>query len=171
MNGQKSVIFQRKQSLMKTIAVILATDRTGKLHALFRSPKSETVTPNDHAQDYETCVPNISPRERLKRLIGGLIPFVIALAILTWLISANADRLWRLPLFILFVSAASGFFQWRDKTWVGLASRSSRNLTDNIEKIEDAAELAQVRRQARKVNIESFLAAIVLTLIALALPK
>jgi len=54
---------------------------------------------------------------------------------------------------------------------VGLASRSSRNLTDRIEKIEDEVELAQVRRQARKVNIKSFLAAIVLTLIVLALPK
>ncbi len=64
----------------------------------------------------ETCVANISPRERLKRLIGGVIPFVIALAILTWLISVNANRLWRLPLFILFMAAGSGFFQWRDKT-------------------------------------------------------
>jgi hypothetical protein len=53
---------------------------------------------------------------------------------------------------------------------VGLASRRSRNLTDKIEKIEDEAELAQVRRQARKVNIKAFLAAIVLTVIALALP-
>jgi hypothetical protein len=53
---------------------------------------------------------------------------------------------------------------------VGLASRSSRNLTDKIEKIEDEAELAQVRRQARKVNIKAFLAAIALTLIALVLP-
>jgi hypothetical protein len=54
---------------------------------------------------------------------------------------------------------------------VGLASRSSRQLTDEIEKIEDEAELAQVRRQARKVSIKAFLAAIALTLIALALPK
>lgn len=64
----------------------------------------------------ETCVANISPRERLKRLIGGVIPFVIALAILTWLIWVNANRFWRLPLFILFMGAGSGFFQWRDKT-------------------------------------------------------
>lgn len=39
-----------------------------------------------------------------------------------------------------------------------------------VEKIEDAAELAQVRRQARRVHVKSFLAAIPLTLIALALP-
>jgi hypothetical protein len=54
---------------------------------------------------------------------------------------------------------------------VGLASRGSRNLTDKIEKIGDQAELAQVRRQARKVSIKAFLAAIALTLIALALPS
>jgi hypothetical protein len=51
-----------------------------------------------------------------------------------------------------------------------LASRGSRQITDEIEKIEDTAELAQVRRQARKVNIKAFLTAILLTLIALALP-
>ena len=118
----------------------------------------------------EVCIANISPRERLKRLIGGVIPFVIALAILTWLISTDVNRLWRLPLFILFMAAGSGFFQWRDKTCVGLASRSSRNLDDKIEKIDDEVELAQVRRQARKVSIQAFLAAIALTLIALALP-
>jgi hypothetical protein len=53
---------------------------------------------------------------------------------------------------------------------VGLAARGSRNLTDKVEIIEDEAELAQVRRQARRVNIKAFLAAILLTLIALALP-
>ena len=41
---------------------------------------------------------------------------------------------------------------------------------DEVEKIEDAAELAQVRKQARKVNVESLIAAIPLTLIALAIP-
>jgi len=53
---------------------------------------------------------------------------------------------------------------------VGLASRRSRNLTGREERIEDQAELAQVKRQARRVNIKSLVAAIILTLIALALP-
>jgi hypothetical protein len=39
-----------------------------------------------------------------------------------------------------------------------------------VEKIEDPAELAQVRSQARRVQIKSILAAVPLTLIALALP-
>jgi len=77
----------------------------------------EAVSPNDSDHgEKEVCISNISPRERVKRLIGGVIPFVIALTILAWLVSANAERLWRLPLYLLFVAAASGFFQWRDKT-------------------------------------------------------
>ncbi len=54
---------------------------------------------------------------------------------------------------------------------MGLASRSLRNLTGVTEKIEDETELAQVRRQARKVTLKAFVAAIALTMIALALPK
>jgi hypothetical protein len=105
---------------MKTIADFGTPERTimqGFFGALTQGPKPKSVPPNDYEYaDEEACIANISPRERLKRLIGGVIPFVMALAILTWLISTNADRLWRLPLFILFVSAASGYFQWRDKT-------------------------------------------------------
>ncbi|HMD90882.1 MAG TPA: hypothetical protein VKF38_17130 [Anaerolineaceae bacterium] len=41
---------------------------------------------------------------------------------------------------------------------------------DAVEKIEDAAELAQVRRQARVVQMKSLLVGIAMTLLALALP-
>ncbi len=64
----------------------------------------------------EVCVPNISQHERRKRLAGGTILFVISLAVLAALISTGADRGWRLTLLLLFWGAASGFFQWRDKT-------------------------------------------------------
>ena len=78
---------------------------------------SEPVLPNGNEhKGGEVCIANISPRERLKRLIGGVIPFGIAVIILTWQISTDVNRLWRLPLFLLFVAAASGYFQWRDKT-------------------------------------------------------
>jgi hypothetical protein len=64
----------------------------------------------------EVCVPNISPAERRKRLNSGVVALVIGLAILTVLVLTGVDRWWRLPLFLFFASAASGFFQWRDKT-------------------------------------------------------
>jgi hypothetical protein len=57
----------------------------------------KTILPNNSEHDNgEACIANISPRERLKRLIGGVIPFVLALAILSWQISTDVNRLWRL---------------------------------------------------------------------------
>ena len=38
---------------------------------------------------------------------------------------------------------------------MGLAARGSRKLGETVETIEDAEELAQVRRQARQVNIKA----------------
>jgi hypothetical protein len=105
---------------MKTLAV---ADEFGRMiHWRFSGPQSQDPDAPSSAHNGlegdkgETCIANISPRERLKRLIGGVIPFVIALGALAWMISVDADRLWRLPLFLLFVAAGSGFFQWRDKT-------------------------------------------------------
>src|SRR5258706_5881874 len=81
---------------------------------LTQGPKPESFSPNEDQHDNgEACISNISPRERLKRLIGGVIPFVIALVILTWQISADVDRLWRLAVFFLFVSACFRSFSLR----------------------------------------------------------
>ncbi len=82
-----------------------------------QGPSPAPASPNDALRDAgQACIANISPRERLKRLIGGVIPFILALAILTWLIVIHAGLVWRLLLFLPFVAATYGFFQWRDKT-------------------------------------------------------
>ena len=105
---------------MKT--VVAADEPVGMMMWSFSGVQPEgarpesSSPPGEQGERGEVCIANISPRERLKRLISGVIPFVIALATLSWLISMDADRIWRLPLFLLFVAAGSGFFQWRDKT-------------------------------------------------------
>jgi hypothetical protein len=124
----------------------------------------------DAEDNGEVCIANISPAERRKRLNFGLIAFAISLIVLALLVVSGADRLWRLPLALLFMGAASGYFQWHDKTCVGLANISSRKIGDRMEKIEDASELAQVKRQARRVQVKALVAAVPLTLIALLLP-
>lgn len=53
---------------------------------------------------------------------------------------------------------------------MSLASRGLRNIFDREEKIEDPAELQQVRRQARRVILKGILVAIPLTLLAYILP-
>jgi hypothetical protein len=62
------------------------------------------------------CIANISPRERRKRLIAGVIQLAVGLIVLGALLATGTDRWWRLVLAPLFLGAASGFFQWRDKT-------------------------------------------------------
>ncbi|MCW5873540.1 MAG: hypothetical protein KIS88_02720 [Anaerolineales bacterium] len=119
----------------------------------------------------EVCIPNISTAERRKRLGFAVLAFGFGLAILAILVATGTDRLWRLPLLLLFWGAGSSFFQWLDKTCVGFAAQGVRKLGDTTEKIEDANELAQVRRQALRVQLKGLLVAVPLTLIALALPS
>ena len=73
-------------------------------------------SPAGSSETGEVCVPNISTRERRKRLASGVIMFAISLAILVALIATGASRWWRLALWPLFAGAAAGLFQWRDKT-------------------------------------------------------
>jgi len=53
---------------------------------------------------------------------------------------------------------------------VGLASRGQRDMDQGPETIADATELARVRAQARKVHLESLVAAAVLTALGLVIP-
>lgn len=53
---------------------------------------------------------------------------------------------------------------------MSLASRGLRNISDREEKIDDPAELQQVRRQARRVILKGILVAVPLTLLAYILP-
>jgi hypothetical protein len=60
--------------------------------------------------------PNISYRERRKRLIAGGVQLGAAGMVLAVLLASGANRWWRLALAPLFFGAASGVFQWREKT-------------------------------------------------------
>ena len=62
------------------------------------------------------CIPNISTAERRKRLSAGIVQLLVSLAVLSALLAFGVNRWWRLALLPLFFAAASGFFQWRDKT-------------------------------------------------------
>ena len=53
---------------------------------------------------------------------------------------------------------------------MALASRGLRNINDKFERIEDEAELKQVRRQAQRVILKGSLAAVPLTVLAFLIP-
>ena len=64
----------------------------------------------------DICVPNISTAERRKRLLGGAFSLLTGLVALTVLVVLDFSPWWRLALFPLFAAAATGYFQWREKT-------------------------------------------------------
>lgn len=115
--------------------------------------------------------PNIGPRERQRRLIGGFFFLGIAACVGFAVMAFNAPRPWRLLIFLPAWAAAIGFFQVSAKTCVALAARGLRNMDSGDEQIADPNELAQVRAQSRGVHIRAVLtAAIVAGLLAL-LPR
>jgi uncharacterized membrane protein HdeD (DUF308 family) len=64
----------------------------------------------------DICIPNISVKERRRRLWAGVVMLGLGLAVLIILLATRVNPWWRIGLFPLFAGAATGFFQWRDKT-------------------------------------------------------
>lgn len=80
------------------------------------SAKLNGPSPTEEEHAGEVCIANISPLERQKRMRFGVQQFIIALVILVVLIALQVNPLWRLPLLLMFWTAAIGYFQARDKT-------------------------------------------------------
>lgn len=64
----------------------------------------------------EVCIPNISPKERKKRVQFAIHYFVFTLIVLGMLVALDVNPLWRLPLFFMFSAATTSYIQALDKT-------------------------------------------------------
>jgi hypothetical protein len=62
------------------------------------------------------CIPNISPKERKKRVRFAIQYFIFTLVVLAVLMAFDVNPLWRLPLFFMFSAAATSYIQALDKT-------------------------------------------------------
>ena len=79
----------------------------GSNHNSFSAPDEEVG---------EVCIPNISPKERRKRVrfaVRQLVTAFVVLGVLVWL---DVSPLWRLPLFFMFSAATTSYVQALDKT-------------------------------------------------------
>lgn len=108
------------------------------------------------------CPPNIGPAERRKRLVVGVAALIVCVGAALLLSLDGAPRYWRLLLFLPLWTAALGIFQARAQVCVAFAARGVRKLGDEQEQ-QPAAELAAVRREARRVHVRALLTALALT--------
>jgi hypothetical protein len=64
----------------------------------------------------DICIPNISPKERKKRVQFAIRYFVFTLIVLGVLLALDVNPLWRLLLFFMFSAATTSYIQALDKT-------------------------------------------------------
>lgn len=62
------------------------------------------------------CVVNIGPRERRRRMRFGVVLLVAGACLAALLVGLQADRLWRLLLFLPFWAGGLGVLQARERT-------------------------------------------------------
>ena len=117
----------------------------------------------------DACIPNIGPRERRRRLVGGVGLLTLAAVVAGCLLWFDAPRLWRVLVFVPAWAGALGVCQVRAKTCVALAARGLRNMDTGDEAITDPRELELVRTQSRKVHVRAVLLAALVTVLT-ALP-
>ena len=86
------------------------------IHHFFFSDVHPGDSTNNAEQGGEVCIPNISPKERKKRVRFDIRYFILTLVVLGVLLAFDVNPLWRLPLFFMFSAATTSFFQSLDKT-------------------------------------------------------
>lgn len=84
--------------------------------AQFSDPTPKIVFNPDGNEPAEVCIANISPAERKKRMNFGIFQLMITFGILAVMLYFGVDKLWRLPLYLMFSGGAVPIFQALDKT-------------------------------------------------------
>jgi hypothetical protein len=116
------------------------------------------------------CIPNIGPRQRRQRIIGGVLGLLVAFAVAALLLSLGWARPFRLAVFLPLFAGTTGLFQAREKTCVALVAKQERNMDNGAERVENEADLRQMRAQAKKVYLQALVSAALLCAIVVALP-
>jgi hypothetical protein len=113
----------------------------------------------------EVCIPNIGPKERQKRLIGGVLGFASGAALFIAIQAFNLPLWTNILTLPLFIFAGIGFFQWKDKTCIKLVREGVMNLDDGDKPVTDAEIKAALQRQAKQVQTKALIAGVSATLI------
>ncbi len=109
--------------------------------------------------------PNIGPRGCRRRSAMGWVWLAFGAAIVAVLATRDAPTSWYYAAFPPFLMGALGLFQARAQTCVFFALTGQRDMDSGAVRITDAAELARIRSQSRRVWIRALLVTWVLMVI------
>jgi hypothetical protein len=115
------------------------------------------------------CIPNIGPRQRRRRLTGGLFFAAATVLVAAGLVGSGAPRGWRVLVALPAAAAAIGIFQARAQTCVALVRMGVRNMGGGNERVADDGVMAAMRAQSRRVYVQTAVAAALVTALVLVL--
>jgi hypothetical protein len=121
---------------------------------------------------YEPGVCNIGPAEIARRRRAGHVGVLVTVGLLAALVLLDAHPLTRLALIVPATIAASGYLQAHLKFCAGYGQLGVFNFgpLGATQSVTDADALARDRRRARQIGLASFVAAVVVGLVAILLP-
>ena len=100
---------------------------------------------------------NIGPKQVRIRQMMGVILFILAIGLVSYLISSDAPRPWRLLTFVPFSAAILCFFETKNKVCVGLAVCNLKDMGKGQEKIEDRGIANKIRAYSLRLVLKSLL--------------
>jgi len=110
---------------------------------------------------------NIGLAERKKRHRAGVLGLSLGAVVVVAAWALDLGSWASVASAFLFFMGFVGVFQARARTCVALAAQGVRNMDAGAEGVEDAAEAAALRAQARGVLIRSAIATVLVTAVAL----
>jgi hypothetical protein len=123
------------------------------------------------ATNYIPGMCNINPQEIAKRRNIGYMGLVASVILLALFIGFDAPWWIRLVIFVPAFTSATGFLQAKNKFCVGFAGANMHHADDGeTVEITDAKSLLLDKLKSRKINLQAFAVAFIVTIAAILIP-
>ncbi|OYR42456.1 hypothetical protein [Halorubrum sp. Hd13] len=111
--------------------------------------------------EYQPGVCNIGPAQQRRRLLLGVVSFLLAITLVAAVVAVGWPRWTLLAAVFPLYGAAMGYFQYRERFCVGFAGVGVFDVGDGTNQVLDEAALAADRKRAVRLNAKSLAVGVV----------
>ena len=111
--------------------------------------------------EYQPGVCNIGPAQQRRRLLLGVVSFLLAAGLVAAVVAVGWPRWALLAAVFPLYGAAMGYFQYRERFCVGFAGIGVFDVGDGTNQVLDEAALAADRKRAVRLNAKSLAVGVV----------
>jgi len=111
--------------------------------------------------EYQPGVCNIGPAQQRRRLLLGVVSFLLSIGLVAAVVAVGWPRWALLAAVFPLYGAAMGYFQYRERFCVGFAGIGVFDVGDGTNQVLDEAALAADRKRAVRLNAKSLAVGVV----------